>query len=203
MKSQSKTKITNLTPMIIEERAMNITGITVYDRLMMNRIIYLGEPIDDYVANTIISQLLFLDSQNNNPITIYINCPGGDVYSGLAIYDTMQLIKSPIHTVVAGFAASMAFVLATAGEKGNRKSLEHSTFMMHQPLQGGCGYKQATEIQIENDEIQRLKKDLFTIISNHSNLDVDTLTAMGERDKYLTPSQCIEYGFLDTIITKK
>jgi ATP-dependent Clp protease protease subunit len=191
----------SFTPMIIEERQMNASTISVFDRLMMDRIIFLGEEIDDCVANIINAQLLYLDNENSEPIWLYINSPGGEVYSGLAIYDTMQAIKTPVHTCVMGLAASMAFVLGVAGEKKHRFALKHSRLMQHQPL-GGIGFSQATDIEIYNTEMQNIKNDLIGIISHHTKQDKDIVRQHCERDNWMTAAQAVEYNAIDKIITQ-
>lgn len=191
------------TPMVIEERQLNVSSISVFDRLMMDRIIFLGEEIDDVVANIINAQLLFLDTEeeNNDPIWLYINSPGGDVYSGLAMYDTMQAIKAPVYTCVMGIAASMAFLLAIAGEKKHRLALKHSRLMMHQPW-GGPGGVQATDLEIYNKEMQELKGDMIKIMAKHTGQSEDTIRNDAERDFWMNTVRAKEYGAIDKIITK-
>lgn len=193
----------SMTPQVIEERQLNISSISVFDRLMMDRIIFLGEEIDDVVANIINAQMLFLDEEENNsePIWLYLNCPGGDVYSGLAIYDIMQAIKSPVYTCVLGMAASMAFILAISGEKKHRYALKHSRLMLHQPW-GGTGVVQATDIDIYNNEMQGIKTDLIDIVSKHTGHDVDKIKKDAERDFWMKAPQAIEYGAIDKILLK-
>lgn len=193
-----------MTPMVIENSQMNATAISVFDRLMMERIIFLGEEIDDFVANIINAQLLFLESEEetkDEPIWLYINSPGGECYSGLAIYDTMQLIKAPVYTCVMGLAASMAFVLSISGEKKHRYALPHSRLMMHQPL-GGLPFSQATDMAIANEEMQELKTDLIDIIALHTKKDYDTVKNDCDRDKWFTSKRALEYGAIDKILTK-
>jgi len=193
-----------MTPMVIENSQMNATAISVFDRLMMERIIFLGEEIDDFVANIINAQLLFLESEEetkDEPIWLYINSPGGECYSGLAIYDTMQLIKAPVYTCVMGLAASMAFVLSISGEKKHRYALPHSRLMMHQPW-GGTGAVQATDMAIANEEMQELKTDLIDIIALHTKKDYDTVKNDAERDKWFTSKRALEYNAIDKILTK-
>lgn len=192
----------NFTPMIIEESEMNASIISVFDRLMQDRIIFLGEPIDDFIANTINAQLLFLDSTSNEPIKLYINSPGGDVYSGLAIYDTMQMIKSPVHTYVMGLAASMASLLLMAGEKGHRYALPNSKVMIHQPL-SGIDFSQATDIDIHNKELQSLKTDINNIIFEHSTQSLKKIKKDVERDYWMKSSEALNYGIIDEIKSKK
>lgn len=193
-----------MTPMVIENSQMNATAISVFDRLMMERIIFLGEEIDDFVANIINAQLLFLESEEDSkdePIWLYINSPGGECYSGLAIYDTMQLIKAPVYTCVMGLAASMAFVLSISGEKKHRYALPHSRLMMHQPW-GGTGAVQATDMEIANQEMQELKTDLIDIIALHTKKDFETVKNDAERDKWFTAKRALEYNAIDKILTK-
>lgn len=197
------TKPMGMTPMIIEERQLNISAISVFDRLMMDRIIFLGEEIDDFIANIINAQLLFLDTEeeSKDPIWLYINSPGGDCYSGLAIYDTMQAIKAPIHTCVMGMAASMAFILAIAGRAKHRFALKHSRLMMHQPW-GGTGSGQATDIEIYNREMQSLKSDMIKIMAQHTGQTEDQIKLDAERDFWLRGEQAKEYGAIDKILLK-
>ncbi len=202
MKITSKIKkIKAFTPMVVEESASNMSIISVFDRLMQDRIIFLGEPIDDFIANTINAQLLFLDSDSNEPIWLYINSPGGDVYSGLAIYDTMRMIKSPVYTCVMGLAASMAFILSIAGEKGHRYALPNSKLMLHQPL-GGIDFTQATDIAIYNVEMQDIKQDLINIIVEQTGQDIKKVSEDMERDYWLSSKKALEYGAIDYIRIK-
>lgn len=194
-------KIKNYTPMVIEETNENSSIISVFDRLMKDRIIFLGEPIDDFIANTINAQLLFLAAENSDPIWLYINSPGGDVYSGLAIYDTIQMIDAPVHTCVMGLAASMAFILAISGEKGYRYALPNSKLMLHQPL-SGIDFSQATDIDIHNKELQSIKKDLITIIAENTGLSYAKVKKDVERDYWLKSKDAVEYGAIDEIKTK-
>lgn len=192
-----------MNPMIIEERQMNASVISVFDRLMMDRIIFLGEEIDDDVANVINAQLLYLDSEDNSdePIWLYINSPGGDVYSGLAIYDTMQMIKSKVYTNILGIACSMAFVLSISGEKKHRYASKHSRLLMHQPL-GGIPFSQATDIDIYNKEMQEVKSDLIEIMALHTKQTVDKIKIDCDRDFWFTAQRALEYGAIDKILTK-
>jgi ATP-dependent Clp protease protease subunit len=197
--------ITNLTPNIIEERQLNIAAMDIFSRLMMDRIIFLGLPINDEVSNIIIGQLLFLESSNpNRDIQIYINSPGGSVYAGLAIYDTMQYIGSDVATICTGIAASMAAVLMCAGKKGKRTALKHSRVMIHQPLGGVQG--QATEIEITYKEISKLKKELYDIIAQHSGQTFKKVEADSDRDFWMTAEEAKVYGMVDEVLlnnTKK
>ena len=177
-----------ISPTITEERKMNVATMDVFSRLMMDRIIFLGVPINDYVANIIQAQLLFLESTDKNQeINLYINSPGGQVYAGLGIYDTMQLVTPPISTICTGMAASMAAVLLCAGEKGKRSALKHSRVMIHQPLGGVQG--QASDIEITAKEIQKLKKELYDIIADHSSQSFEQVAKDSDRDYWMTSSE--------------
>ena len=191
-----------LTPYIIEERPMNITQLDVFSRLMKDRIIFLGVPIDDDVANIIQAQLLFLESQDSErDIPIYLNSPGGYVHAGLGIYDTMQYINPDVSTICTGMAASMAAVLLCAGAKGKRFALPHSRVMIHQPLGGAQG--QASDIEIEAREIQKLKKELYEIIANHSGKDYDQVWKDCDRNYWMVAAEAKEYGMIDEVLGKK
>ena len=191
-----------LNPYILEERQLNVTQMDVFSRLMMDRIIFLGTEIDDYTANTLQAQLLFLDSTDSGKdISIYINSPGGSVYAGLGIYDTMQFIASDVATICTGMAASMASVLLVAGTEGKRSALKHSRVMMHQPMGGAQG--QASDIEITAREIQKLKKELYTIIAEHSHTDFDKVWADSDRDYWMTAQEALEYGMIDRVMTRK
>jgi len=191
-----------LTPNIIEERPMNIAIFDVFSRLMMDRIIFLGTGINDQVANIIQAQLLFLESTDSSKdIQIYINSPGGGVYAGLGIYDTMQLIKPNVATICTGMAASMGAVLLCAGEKGKRSGLTHSRVMIHQPLGGAQG--QASDIEITAKEIVTLKEELYKIISKHTGQDYKKVYADSDRDYWMKSDKAIEYGMIDEILTKE
>jgi len=191
-----------LTPNIIEERPMNIAIFDVFSRLMMDRIIFLGTGINDQVANIIQAQLLFLESTDSSKdIQIYINSPGGGVYAGLGIYDTMQLIKPNVATICTGMAASMAAVLLCAGEKGKRSGLTHSRVMIHQPLGGAQGA--ASDIEITAKEIVTLKEELYKIISKHTGQDYKKVYADSDRDYWMKSDKAIEYGMIDEILTKE
>ena len=184
-----------LNPYILEERQLNVTQMDVFSRLMMDRIIFLGTQIDDYTANTLQAQLLYLDSVDpGKDISIYINSPGGSVYAGLGIYDTMQFISSPVATICTGMAASMAAVLLVAGAEGKRSALTHSRVMIHQPMGGAQG--QASDIEITAREIQKLKKELYTIIAEHSHTDFDKVWADSDRDYWMTAQEAKEYGMI-------
>jgi len=191
-----------LNPYILEERQLNVTQMDVFSRLMMDRIIFLGTEIDDYTANTLQAQLLFLDSADpGKDISIYINSPGGSVYAGLGIYDTMQFIASDVRTICTGMAASMASVLLVAGTEGKRSALKHGRVMMHQPMGGAQG--QASDIEITAREIQKLKKELYTIIAEHSHTDFDKVWADSDRDYWMTAQEALEYGMIDKVMTRK
>ena len=197
-------KITSsyISPTIIEERQLNVAQMDVFSRLMMDRIIFLGTQIDDYTANVIQAQLLYLDTSDpGKDISIYINSPGGSVYAGLGIYDTMQYISSDVQTICNGMAASMAAVLLVAGEKGKRFALNHSRVMIHQPMGGAQG--QASDIEITAREIQKLKKELYTIISNHSGMPFDKVERDSDRDYWMTSLEAKEYGMIDNILVKE
>ncbi|MFN5846419.1 MAG: ATP-dependent Clp endopeptidase proteolytic subunit ClpP, partial [Flavobacteriia bacterium] len=186
----------SLTPYIIEERSLNMTQMDVFSRLMMDRIIFLGTGIDDYVANIINAQLLFLESVDpNKDIQIYLNSPGGSVYAGLGIYDTMQYIKPDVATICTGMAASMGAVLMCAGAEGKRSCLKHARVMIHQPLGGAQG--QASDIEITAREIQKLKKELYDIIAHHSKQSYDKVWADSDRDYWMTAEEAKEYGMVD------
>lgn len=197
------TRSTNgyISPTIIEERQLNIATMDVFSRLMMDRIIFLGVPIDDYVANIIQAQLLFLESVDaRKDIQIYINTPGGIVYAGLGIYDTMQYIQPEVATICTGIAASMGAVLLCAGEKGKRSALKHSRVMIHQPSGGAEGM--ASDIEITAREIQKLKSELYEIIAHHSNQPVKRVWKDGDRDYWMIAEEAREYGMIDEILTK-
>lgn len=191
-----------MNPYILEERQLNVTQMDVYSRLMMDRIIFLGSEIDDYAANTLIAQLLYLDSvDSGKDISIYINSPGGSVTAGLAIYDTMQFISSDVSTNCVGMAASMAAVLLVSGKEGKRFGLPHSRVMIHQPLGGVQG--QASDIEIEAREIQKFKKELYTIIANHSHQDYDKVWKDSDRNYWMTANEAKEYGMIDQVLERK
>jgi ATP-dependent Clp protease protease subunit len=191
-----------ISPSILEERTLNVTQMDVFSRLMMDRIIFLGSEINDYVANVIQAQLLFLDTSDpGKDITIYINSPGGIVHSGLGIYDTMQIISSKVGTVCTGMAASMASVLLVAGTEGKRSALPHSRVMIHQPTGGMQG--QSSDMEITVREIQKLRKELYTIISEHSKQPFERIEKDSDRDYWMTAQEALEYGMIDNILTKK
>ena len=191
-----------LNPYILEERQLNVTQMDVCSRLMMDRIIFLGSEIDDYTANPLQAQLLYLDSvDNGKDISIYINSPGGSVTAGLGIYDTMQFIGSDVATICTGMAASMAAVLLVSGKEGKRSALPHSRVMIHQPLGGVQG--QASDIEIEAREIQKFKKELYTIISTHSHQPYDKVWADSDRNYWMTAQEAKDYGMIDSVLERK
>ncbi|MFD1294768.1 ATP-dependent Clp endopeptidase proteolytic subunit ClpP [Lutibacter holmesii] len=194
--------VSSVTPYIIEERQLNVAQMDVFSRLMMDRIIFLGTAIDDYVANIIQAQLLFLESvDSTKDISIYINSPGGGVYAGLGIYDTMQFIKPEVATICTGMAASMGAVLMCAGEKGKRSALPHSRVMIHQPLGGAQG--QASDIEITAREILKLKDELYQIISNHSGQSMEKVHADSDRDYWMKAEEAKAYGMIDEVLARK
>ena len=191
-----------LNPYILEERQLNVTQMDVFSRLMMERIIFLGTQVDDYSANTIQAQLLYLDSvAPGKDISIYINSPGGSVTAGLGIYDTMQFISSDVATLCTGMAASMAAVLLVAGKEGKRSALKHSRVMIHQPLGGVQG--QASDIEIEAREIQKFKKELYTIISEHSHQPFEKVWNDSDRNYWMTSEEAKAYGMIDEVLMRK
>ncbi|MBM3938255.1 MAG: ATP-dependent Clp protease proteolytic subunit, partial [Sphingomonadales bacterium] len=188
-----------LTPYIIEERPLNVASMDVFSRLMMDRIIFLGEPINDYVANIVTAQLLFLESTDRSrDIQMYINSPGGSIYAGLGIYDTMQYIGPDVSTITIGIAASMGAVLMCAGTKGKRTALKHSRVMLHQPYGGAGG--QATDIQIMVNEVKKLKQELYEIIAYHSGQALDKIKEDSDRDFWMTAQEAKEYGLVDEVL---
>jgi ATP-dependent Clp protease, protease subunit len=190
-----------ISPTIIEERQLNIATMDVFSRLMMDRIIFLGVPIDDYVANIIQAQLLFLESvDSKKDIQIYLNTPGGGVYAGLGIYDTMQYINPDVATICTGVAASMGAVLLCSGEAGKRTALPHSRILIHQPMGGAEG--QASDIEITAREIQKLKKELYEIIAKHSNQPYKKIWKDGDRDFWMTAAEAKEYGMIDEVLKR-
>ncbi len=188
-----------ISPTIIEERSLNVAQMDVFSRLMMDRIIFLGTDVNDYTANVIQAQLLYLDSaEPGKDVSIYINSPGGSVYAGLGIYDTMQYISSDVTTICTGMAASMAAVLLVSGEKGKRFALKHSRVMIHQPMGGAQG--QASDIEITAREIQKLKKELYQIIADHSGQPFEKVERDSDRDYWMTAEEALEYGMIDRIL---
>ncbi|ASB48730.1 ATP-dependent Clp endopeptidase proteolytic subunit ClpP [Alkalitalea saponilacus] len=191
-----------ISPTIIEERQLNIASMDVFSRLMMDRIIFLGLPVDDYVANIIQAQLLYLDSADpTKDISIYFNTPGGSVYAGLGIYDTMQYISSDVATICTGIAASMGAVLLTAGTKGKRSALKHSRIMIHQPMGGAQG--QSVDIEITTREIVKLRKELYTIIAEHSGNTYKKIEKDSDRDFWMTAEEAKAYGMIDDVLVRE
>ncbi len=199
LESYSSTYGNYISPTIIEERQLNIASMDVFSRLMMDRIIFLGVPIDDTVANIIQAQLLFLESTDpSKDIQIYLNSPGGHVHAGLGIYDTMQYISADVATICTGMAASMGAVLLTAGATGKRSALRHSRIMIHQPMGGAQG--QASDIEITAREILKIKKELYDIISDHSGRPVKQVEKDADRDYWMTSDEAVKYGMIDEIL---
>jgi ATP-dependent Clp protease protease subunit len=191
-----------ISPTIIEERQLNVAQMDVFSRLMMDRIIFLGTQIDDYTANVIQAQLLYLDSSDpGKDISIYINSPGGAVYAGMGIYDTMQFIGSKVSTICTGIAASMASVLLVSGAKGKRYGLKHSRVMMHQPLGGMQG--QASDMEITVRQIVKIKEELYTIIADHSGQSFEQIEKDSDRDYWMSATEAVEYGMIDEVMTRK
>ena len=200
--SYSKVTDSYISPTIIEERQLNVASMDVFSRLMMDRIIFLGTEINDDVANIVQAQLLYLESADSSKdISIYLNSPGGSVYAGLGIYDTMQYISSSVATICTGLAASMAAVLLVAGENGKRSALPHSRIMIHQPMGGAQG--QATDIEITAREILKLKKELFDIISAHSGKPFDEVARDSDRDYWMTADEAKAYGMIDEVLKRE
>jgi ATP-dependent Clp protease protease subunit len=192
----------SMTPYIIEERQLNVAQMDVFSRLMMDRIIFLGTQIDDHIANILQAQLLFLESVDmKKDIQIYLNSPGGVVYAGLGIYDTMQIISPDVATICTGMAASMGAVLLCAGTKGKRTALKHSRVMIHQPMGGAQG--QASDIEITTREILKLKKELYDIIADHSGKSYKQVEKDGDRDYWMTAAEAKEYGMIDEVLLKQ
>ncbi len=191
-----------ISPTIIEERQLNIASMDVFSRLMMDRIIFLGLPIDDYVANIVQAQLLYLESADpSKDIQIYLNSPGGSVHAGLGIYDTMQYIGAEVSTICTGMAASMAAVLLAAGAKGKRSGLKHSRMMIHQPMGGAQG--QVSDIEITVREIQKLKKELYEIIAEHTGNSFEKVEKDSDRDYWMTSEEAKKYGMIDEVLTRQ
>ncbi len=196
------TAMASISPTIIEERKLNVVGMDVFSRLMMDRIIFLGQPIDDDVANIVQAQLLYLASVDaKSDISIYLNTPGGVVSAGLGIYDTMQLIAPQVATICTGMAASMGAVLLCAGEKGKRSALPHSRVMIHQPLGGARG--QASDILIEAQEIEKTRDELYNIIASHCGQPFDKVFKDADRDYWMTSEEALKYGMIDSILAKR
>jgi len=190
-----------ISPTIIEERQLNVASMDVFSRLMMDRIIFLGLPIDDYVANIIQAQLLYLDSSDpGKDIQIYLNTPGGAVHAGMGIYDTMQYISADVATICTGMAASMGAVLLTAGTKGKRSALKHSRIMIHQPMGGAEG--QASDIEIVVKEILKIKKELYEVIAMHTGQPLEKVEKDADRDHWMTAPEAKDYGMIDEVLSK-
>jgi ATP-dependent Clp protease, protease subunit len=202
VESLSVPYIDNMTPNVIEERQMRATVIDVFSRLMADRIIFLGTAIDDYVSNIVVAQLLFLESADSKKdILIYVNSPGGSVYAGLGIYDTMQYVGPDVATICTGLAASMGAILLCGGAAGKRSALPHSRIMIHQPLGGVQG--QASDIEITAREILKLKQELYDILSKHSGKDIPTIEKHSDRDYWLKAAEAKEYGLIDEVLVRK
>ncbi len=194
-----KHNVTNLTPNIIEERPMNVAVMDVYSRLMMDRIIFLGYPVNDEVANIITAQLLFLESADRTrDVQLYINSPGGGVYAGLGLYDTMQFVSPDIATICTGIAASMSAVLMAAGAPGKRSALQHSRIMMHQPSAGAAG--QASDVAITVNEVRKIKHELYEILSNHTGQSIEKVDKDSNRDFWMTAAEAKDYGLIDEVL---
>ena len=205
MKASAKQSVISdnyISPSILEERQLNVTQMDVFSRLMMDRIIFLGTEINDYTANVIQAQLLYLDSADSErDINIYLNTPGGSVYAGLGIYDTMQFVKAHVSTICTGLAASMGAILLVAGETGMRAALPHSRVMIHQPMGGIQG--QASDIEITAREILKLKDELYQIIAQHSGQDIERIRQDADRDHWMTAQEALEYKMIDKVYTRK
>ncbi len=191
-----------LNPYIIEERSMNITQLDVYSRLMMDRILFLSGEVCSDTMDTLVAQMLFLDAQSHEPIKLYINSGGGECYSGLELVSVMRYIKSPVHTIVLGCAASMGAVIASSGEKGYRKALPYSRFMIHQPS-SGVGYSTFKDQQIHLREMERLKWDLYEVLASNSGKASEEIEKLCDRDNWMKPEEAIKLGFLDEVIENK
>ncbi len=189
-----------ISPMIIEERQLNVATMSVFDRLMMERIIFLGTGIDDYVSNVVMSQLLYLQNNSDEDITMYISSPGGSVYAGYGIYDTMQYIKPDVSTICTGMAASMGAILLTAGTKGKRSALPHSRIMIHQPLGGTEG--QASDIEIAAREIKKVKSELYDILVKHTGQTYKKIEQDSDRDYWMIAEEAKKYGLIDEVMYK-
>lgn len=191
----------SMTPYIIEERQMNISVLDVFSRLMMDRIIFLGSPVTDQVANIVQAQLLFLESADpKRDITMFVNSPGGSVIAGLGMYDTMQYVSPDISTICTGLAASMGAVLLTAGQKGKRTCLKHSRVMIHQPLGGMQG--QVSDMEISYKLIKQMQKELYDILANHTGKDYDTILQDCDRDNWMTAEEAKAYGLVDEVLDR-
>lgn len=194
--------VNQLVPMVVEQTARGERGMDIYSRLLRERIVFIGFPVDDHVASLVIAQLLFLESEDpDKDIMLYINSPGGGVSSGLAIYDTMQYVKPKIATICIGMAASMAAVLLAGGEAGKRTALPHSKIMIHQPLGGTQG--QATDIEIYTKEMLRTRDSLYNILANHTGKTFEQIKKDSDRDNFMSPEEAKDYGLIDNILTKR
>ncbi len=199
---QASAQASYISPSILEERQLNVTQMDVFSRLMMDRIIFLGTEVNEYTANVVQAQLLYLDTaEPGRDISLYLNSPGGSVYAGLGIYDTMQFVSSDVATICTGMAASMGAVLLVAGEKGKRAALPHSRVMIHQPMGGIQG--QASDIEITAREILKLKEELYQIIADHSGQSMDKIIADADRDYWMTAQEALEYGMIDKVYSRK
>lgn len=200
--SKGLNTIGQLVPMVVEQTSRGERGMDIYSRLLRERIVFIGFPVDDHVASLVIAQLLFLESEEpDKDIMLYINSPGGGVSSGLAIYDTMQYVKPKIATICIGMAASMAAILLAGGEAGKRTALPHSKIMIHQPLGGTQG--QATDIEIYTKEMIRTRDDLYNILSRHTGKTYDQIKKDSDRDNFMSPEEAKDYGLIDNILTKR
>lgn len=199
--AQVRSEYTYINPSILEERQLNVTQMDVFSRLMMDRIIFLGTEVNDYTANVVQAQLLYLEQVEEKDIYLYLNSPGGSVYAGLGIYDTMQFVRSNVNTICTGLAASMAAVLLVAGEKGQRAALPHSRIMIHQPMGGAQG--QASDIEITAREILKLKQELYQIIADHSGNSLERIQQDSDRDYWMTAQEAVDYGMIDKVFTKR
>ncbi len=199
---QASAQASYISPSILEERQLNVTQMDVFSRLMMDRIIFLGTEVNEYTANVVQAQLLYLDTTDQGKdISLYLNSPGGSVYAGLGIYDTMQFVSSDVATICTGMAASMGAVLLVAGEKGKRAALPHSRVMIHQPMGGIQG--QASDIEITAREILKLKEELYQIISDHSGQPMEKIIADADRDYWMTAEEALAYGMIDKVYSRK
>ncbi len=199
---QASAQASYISPSILEERQLNVTQMDVFSRLMMDRIIFLGTEVNEYTANVVQAQLLYLDTTDQGKdISLYLNSPGGSVYAGLGIYDTMQFVSSDVATICTGMAASMGAVLLVAGEKGKRAALPHSRVMIHQPMGGIQG--QASDIEITAREILKLKEELYQIISDHSGQAMEKIIADADRDYWMTAEEALAYGMIDKVYSRK
>ncbi len=200
--SKGLDKVNQLVPMVVEQTARGERGMDIYSRLLRERIVFIGFPVDDHVASLVIAQLLFLESEEpDKDIMLYVNSPGGSVSSGLAIYDTIQYVKPKIATICIGMAASMAAILLAGGESGKRTALPHSRIMIHQPLGGTQG--QATDIEIYTKEMLRTRDSLYNILAHHTGKTFEQIKKDSDRDNFMSPEEAKEYGLIDTILTKR